>query len=140
MQPEPAKILIVDDNLQVARILQKSLIREGYDVEMATNGSRGVQKAEDFHPDLIIMDLMMPVMTGLEAAEHLRSHHNTKDIDIIFLTATQQKSERAFAERIGIEKYLSKPFSVREVVTAVKDTLDGKKRVRPPEIDSSESL
>ncbi|SDU08148.1 two-component system, cell cycle response regulator/twitching motility two-component system response regulator PilH [Verrucomicrobium sp. GAS474] len=104
------KILSVDDSKMVHMVVAKAL--KNYDVEhiSAMNGEEGVAKASSEKPDLILMDITMPVMTGLEAVTKLKADPATAGIPIVMLTAESATDSQTFAFEQGVEKYLTKPF------------------------------
>lgn len=105
------KILIADDEPSIAMAIKSTLIAEGHSVETAENGRECVQKALKFRPDVIILDIMMPVMDGPTAAQELKNQPQTADIPIIFLTALVKKSEERKSESfVGDTVFLAKPF------------------------------
>lgn len=115
-----AKILIVDDEERIRRLLRMYLEREAYTIEEADNGEDALQKATDFDFDLIILDLMMPGMDGIEVCRRLRERKATP---IMMLTAKGEEANRVQGFEVGTDDYIVKPFSPREVVLRVKALL-----------------
>ncbi len=114
------KILIIDDQPQISRILSDVLIKSGFRVEIASNGAIGVDKTKEFKPDLIFMDVMMPVRNGYEATKEIREISQFKSTPIIFLTAKGQSSDREEAMAAGATEFLEKPFSPNKILEIAK--------------------
>ncbi len=124
-------ILIVDDEQDLVATLEFNLQREGYTVASAFNGTDALARAEqDPKPDLILLDLMLPDLMGTEVCRRLRSNPATKDTPIIMLTARGEEIDRVVGFEVGADDYVTKPFSVREVVLRVSAIL---RRTDPPE-------
>ena len=117
------KILIVDDQPHIVRILNDTLKKVGYETDFAVNGEIGVQKASDFRPDLIFMDIMMPVKTGFEATREIRENPELEKVPIVFLTAKGQQADREQARELGATDFVTKPFSPRAIITLVEGIL-----------------
>lgn len=114
------KILVVEDevtNQEVAEIILKN---QGYDVIIANNGQEGIEKAVEEHPDLIIMDILMPVLDGLTATRQLKADPRTKDIPIITVTAKASSSDKSAAQAAGSEGFLAKPYRNRALAEIVR--------------------
>ena len=118
MTPQP--ILIVDDEPQLRAIARKTLTVEGYAVVEAANGVEGVRAWEQHAPHLIILDILMPEMDGLQALDHIRQRGDTP---VVMLTRQTDEANRVRAFELGADDYLSKPFSNRELVLRVKAVL-----------------
>ena len=116
-----AKILLIEDDASLLYGLQKNLQFEGYDVLVASDGEKGLQLAVDSKPDLIILDIMLPTMNGYEICETLRKHRI--DIPVIFLSAKSTESDKISGLELGGDDYMTKPFSVRELLARVKSVL-----------------
>lgn len=114
------KILVVDDEPQIVEVLEKYLIDEGFAVRTAFDGARAVELQEAELPDLIVLDLKMPVMQGFEAFRQIRSR---SDVPIIMLTSRGEEVDRVVGLELGADDYIAKPFSPREVVARVKAVL-----------------
>src|SRR5947207_9617253 len=117
--PQP-RILIVDDDETVAEILGRYLVREGYEVESAGDGRLALERAQAQPPDLILLDLMLPGMHGLDVCRRVRRFAG---LPIIMLTALGEENERVFGLRLGADDYVVKPFSPREVAARVSSVL-----------------
>jgi DNA-binding response OmpR family regulator len=113
----PKKILIVDDEPQIVEICRDYLNAAGYDTVTANNGIQGVTLAHREKPDLIVLDLMMPEMNGLEVCQTIRRDNN---VPIIMLTARVEEVDKLIGLELGTDDYMTKPFSPRELVARVR--------------------
>lgn len=120
------KILIIEDETNIAQVLRLYLDQAGYDVLTAADGVAGLELHAREHPDLIILDLMLPTLDGMEVCRRIRAWANTP---ILMLTARQGEEDRIAGLDLGADDYLVKPFSPREVVSRVKAIL---RRATPP--------
>ena len=116
----PKKILVVDDEKPISDIIKFNLIKEGFDVETAYDGEEAVEKVEEYNPDLLILDLMLPKKDGLEVAREVRQTH---DMPIIMVTAKGGEIDKVLGLEMGADDYVTKPFSNRELVARVKANL-----------------
>ena len=114
------KVLVVDDEERIRRLIRMYIEREGFIVEEAENGTEALQLALDHHYDVILLDIMMPEMDGVEVCQELRKE---KDTPVIMLTAKGEEANRVQGFEIGADDYIVKPFSPREVVLRVKALL-----------------
>jgi DNA-binding response OmpR family regulator len=115
------KILVVDDELHIATAVQFLLDQEGFTTTTASNGAEAVEKAKAFTPDLIVMDVMMPIMDGFEAAMEIRKDESMSDMKIIFLTAKTTEQDKLQGYRSGADWYLTKPFDNEDLIERVRD-------------------
>jgi len=118
------KILVVDDEVSLQETVAYSLKKEGYTVEIAGDGNKGLELARTSKPDLIILDVMLPGMDGFEVCRTLRHETN---IPVLMLTARDDEIDRVVGLEVGADDYLAKPFSMRELIARVKALL---RRVR----------
>jgi DNA-binding response OmpR family regulator len=118
------KILVVDDEVSLQETVAYSLKKEGYIVEIAGDGNKGLELARSSKPDLVILDIMLPGMDGFEVCRTLRHETN---IPILMLTARDDEIDRVVGLEVGADDYLAKPFSMRELIARVKALL---RRVR----------
>lgn len=125
-----ATILIVEDELSIRKVASAYLEQAGYQVLTAENGPDGLALAHEHHPDLVILDLMLPGMDGMEVAARLRDN---SDLFIIMLTARSEEIDRIAGLRIGADDYLTKPFSPRELVARVEAILRRRRAATTPE-------
>ncbi len=114
------RILVVDDEPAVTDLLAYNLRRNGYVVLTAADGLSAVQLAQETHPDLVLLDLMIPEMDGLEVCRELRK---TGDVPIIMVTARGEEVDRVVGLELGADDYVAKPFSVRELLARIKAVL-----------------
>jgi len=112
------KILIIEDEEDLVKGLKLNLVDEGYEVDYALNGKEGLEKALKENPDLILLDIMLPGMNGLEICKELRQ--KKMDIPILMLTAKGEEIDKVIGLEIGADDYISKPFSIRELLARVK--------------------
>jgi DNA-binding response OmpR family regulator len=117
MQP---RILVADDDPIILRLLEVNLGLEGFSVETALRGEDAMVRARETHPDLIILDVMMPGMTGHDVAGRLKDDPATADIPIVFLSARTQEEDRARGRELGVAAYITKPFDPGELVDIVR--------------------
>src|SRR5512135_479722 len=109
------KILVIDDEADIREIVRTYLIDDGFDVIEAANGQDGILIAQKEHPDLILLDIMMPGINGFEVAKHLKDDPNTSDIPIVILSILGQDSHY----RQGILDYVAKPFKQEDLIATV---------------------
>ena len=114
------KILVVDDELTLLNTVRAYLEQEGYAVQTATNGRSALHLYRDFKPDLIVLDIMLPEIHGLEVLRQLRQ---TSDVYIIMLTAKTDETDKIIGLGMGADDYVTKPFSPRELVARIKAAL-----------------
>jgi CheY-like chemotaxis protein len=114
------KILLVEDNPATIDVIQKELEFLGYESVVAQDGKEGVEKAASYLPDLIIMDISLPKMDGLEAASLIRKNPNTRPIPILAATARALPGDKEKCLQAGCDDYIAKPFTHRELGAAIK--------------------
>ena len=115
-----ANILLVDDEATILRSVGAYLEREGYTVRTAANGRAALKEAATFHPDLVVLDIMLPELDGLEVLRQLRQ---SSDVYVIMLTAKADETDKIVGLSMGADDYVTKPFSPRELVARVKAAL-----------------
>ena len=123
MSNESIKILLVDDEPDILEILSYNLSSEGYSISMASNGVEAVKKAKKFLPHLIIMDVMMPEMDGIEACEKIRILPELRDTIITFLTARGEDYSQVAGFEAGADDYITKPIKPKVLVSKIKSLL-----------------
>ena len=135
MKPTPSKrILIIEDEPDVIDLLTLPLRKSGeFTVSTATDGASGVRKAREESPALIILDLMLPKMPGLEVCKILKSDPATRDIPIIMLTAKAEEIDRIVGLEFGADDYVTKPFSPREIILRIKAIIRRRTEESPEE-------
>ena len=126
------RILVVEDESKIARFLELELKHEGYEVEIAYDGRSGLEKAQKGDIDLIILDLMLPLMSGIEVCRRIRKF---SDIPIIMLTAKDDISDKVTGLDSGADDYVTKPFAIEELLARIRVAL---KRKANAEKDSSD--
>ena len=135
------KILIIEDETDVADLLTLNLRKAGYRISTAADGAGGLQKARDDKPDLIILDLMLPKMSGLEVCKILKGDTATAQLPVLMLTARAEEIDRIVGLEFGADDYVTKPFSPREIVLRIRailrrgETVDESLRAGPISID-----
>ncbi|HEY9898543.1 MAG TPA: response regulator [Pantanalinema sp.] len=122
------RILVVDDDPNSRKIVELMLMSHGYSLLFAENGLHAVEVALHERPDLILMDMLMPIMNGHEATRRIKEHPNGSEIPVVALTALAFESDRREALQAGCNGYLSKPFNRRELVETVKTFLPDPQR------------
>lgn len=120
------RILVVDDNQDNIDLITDILDTMGYDIKSAMDGPTALDIASEVHPDLIVLDVNMPGMSGFEVVEHLKHDEHTQSIPVIMLTALSDVENRVHAMTLGAEDYLTKPFSPRELIARVERRLRSK--------------
>ena len=113
-------MLVVDDEEIVRDVLVRYLDREGFRVETAADGEAAVERASEFGPDVVVLDLMLPKLDGLEVFRRIR---RTSDVPVLMLTAKREEVDRVVGLELGADDYISKPFSPREVVARIRAVL-----------------
>ena len=116
-----SKILIVEDNEMNRDMLSRRLERKGFEVVMAEDGAKGVDMSKSEEPDLILMDLSLPVMDGWEATSTIKADDSTKSIPIIVLTAHAMAGDREKALEAGADEYDTKPIDFKRLLGKIKD-------------------
>jgi len=119
MESKAKKILIADDEPDILEIISYNLSKEGYEIVTAKDGQEAIDLAKQVQPDLIILDIMMPKKTGIEACAYLRSQSSFNDTLIIFLTALNDESSQIKGLEMGADDYISKPISPKVLVSRV---------------------
>ncbi len=113
------KILAVDDDADILELLQYNLQKEGYDVKTANNGKKAVEVAKEFHPDLILMDIMMPGLDGVEACRQIREVPELAETFVLFLTARSEEYSEIAAFEVGADDYIMKPIKPRALSSRI---------------------
>lgn len=118
-----ARILVIEDEEDILALIQYNLIKAGYRVECVTSGEEGVAKATALHPDLVILDLMLPGINGFEVCRRLRAEPGTADLPVIMLTAKGEDADIVSGLEIGADDYLTKPFSPQVLKARIQAVL-----------------
>lgn len=127
------RILVLDDEPDVTELLQYKLEQEGYRVEVLNDPLSFVASVREFEPDLMILDIMMPELNGLQLCRIARADPSMKNIPIIFLTAKEEAEDRVVGLETGADDYVSKPFNAKELLLRVANILNRKVHVEEPE-------
>ena len=129
------KILIVEDEKDIVKMLEYNLKKEGFRTLSANNGEDGLDMARKEHPDLILLDLMLPEMDGLEVCKAVKNDTKTAAIPIIILTAKAQETDKIVGLELGADDYVTKPFSPKELIARIKAVLRRvKEKEKLPEV------
>lgn len=128
-----SKILVIEDEIKIQQIIHAYLVKEGFEVLTASDGVQGLESFKTGHPDLIILDLMLPFIPGEQILTTVRQ---ASDIPVIILSAKKAEEERIFGLNIGADDYLIKPFSPRELVARVNAHLRRMKTAPTPAVSS----
>ncbi len=122
--PQPvtprSRVLVIEDERGLTEVLAYNLQREGYETIIAHDGQEGLRKAQTLLPDLILLDLMLPVMNGLEVCRELKAGERTRDIPILMLTAKAEETDQVVGFSLGADDYVIKPFGVKALMARIK--------------------
>jgi two-component system alkaline phosphatase synthesis response regulator PhoP len=113
------KVLVIDDDADILELLIYNLEKEGYEVKSAANGLEGIETAKQFMPDLILMDIMMPIMDGIEAGKVIKNTEKLKHIHLLYLTARAEEYSEVAAFEVGADDYLTKPIKPRALLSRI---------------------
>jgi two-component system response regulator VicR len=136
------KVLIIEDERSISDIIKFNLIKEGFDIETAYDGETGLSKALEWKPDLILLDIMLPVMDGFQVCKKVRE---VSGVPILMLTAKEEEVDKVLGLELGADDYITKPFGMRELIARIKanmrrmDPDNGLKAV-PPQIQTFGNL
>ena len=117
------RILLVDDDFNLLQLLSEALKEAGYDVQTARTGEAGLELAQTFNPDVIVLDLILPKINGFNVCSKLRSHHATAKTPIIMMTTLSGRFPRLEGMVSGCNEYIAKPFEVRELLSCIENLL-----------------
>ncbi|WP_298836839.1 response regulator transcription factor [uncultured Roseobacter sp.] len=116
-------VLLVEDETNIIEAIRFLLSREGWQVDTHSNGTDAAEVIRNMKPDIVILDVMLPGKSGFDILEELRAHEQTADLPVLMLTARGQSRDREMAEKAGVSRFMTKPFSNTEVLNAVRDML-----------------
>ena len=136
------RVVIIEDERDVARLLEFNLRGAGFEVHAAETGAEGITLVQNQHPDVVVLDLMLPDTSGYEVCKALRADSRSAEVGVLMLTAKGEAEDRILGLEVGADDYVVKPFVVREVVlrvTALANRL-AERRARPAASDSSSVL
>jgi DNA-binding response OmpR family regulator len=117
------KILLIEDDRDIVEMVEYNLQEEGYETIAALDGQKGIEKAQTEKPDLIILDIMLPVIDGFEVCKILKSDNRTMNIPVIILSAKSQETDKVVGLELGADDYVTKPFSPRELIARIRAIL-----------------
>ena len=117
------RVLVVEDDKDLAELLAYNLKKEGYEVFVCLKGAEAIKLIESENPDLVLLDVMLPDFDGFRIAEYIRNSEEFKDIPIVFITAKDMEQDKLRGFNLGADDYITKPFSVKELVARVKAVL-----------------
>jgi two-component system, OmpR family, alkaline phosphatase synthesis response regulator PhoP len=118
-----SKILVADDNVQNCELIDAYLSEEGYEMSVAYDGQQTIKRVEELQPDLVLLDIMMPKLSGYEVCQWIKSNPRTKDIPVLMVTALNEQGDIEKAVRAGCDDFLTKPVNSLELKTRVKSLL-----------------
>jgi len=119
MSETTRKVLIVDDEPNIVTALEFLLKRSGYDVRLAANGAEALEQVETYRPDVVLMDVMMPIKSGFEVCQRMRERPDLAQIKIVMLSAKGSEAEVSKGLSLGADLYITKPFSTQELVSTI---------------------
>src|SRR5688572_4102990 len=114
------RILIIEDERDLTAVLAYNLQREGYESVVVHDGQEGLRKAQTLLPDLVILDVMLPTLSGLDVCRELKGGERTRGIPIVMLTAKAEETDQIVGFSLGADDYVTKPFSVKVLLQRVK--------------------
>jgi two-component system alkaline phosphatase synthesis response regulator PhoP len=125
------RVLIADDNPQGVELLEAYLTGTGYETQVACDGEETLRKVQDWHPDLILLDIMMPKISGFEVCKRLKADPKTASIVVLMVTALDQHSDIDRAVEAGTDDFMTKPINKAELLVRVKAALKSRQQTRP---------
>jgi len=134
----PATVLVVDDDPVILKLLEVNFEMEGFQVVRAGDGAEGLERAREVLPDIVVLDVMTPRMTGYEVAKALREDDGTAHIPIIFVTARAQSSDVERGIELGVDDYVTKPFDPLDLIARVNSLLGDRHESDPAPADDPE--
>ncbi|MEL6364706.1 MAG: phosphate regulon transcriptional regulator PhoB [Pseudomonadota bacterium] len=127
-------ILVVEDETAISTLLEYNLAKDGYEVRVVADGEEGLLRIEEDGPDLVVLDWMLPKISGIEVCRRIRSKPETRNVPVIMLTARSEEADRVRGLDTGADDYLTKPFSMSELSARIKAVL---RRIRPALLDEA---
>ena len=115
------RVLVIEDEPNISAALSFILSRDGWHVDVSADGQSAIGAMRDDPPDLLILDLMLPGISGFDVLRSVRAAEGTRDLPVLMLTAKGQVADRAEAERLGVSRFMTKPFSNADVIAAVHE-------------------
>ena len=135
-----AKILVVDDEMYIVELVKFNLEKDGFRVIVAHDGMTAIRMVEEENPDLVILDIMLPIMDGMEVCRVLRQTNRYRNLPIIMLTAKCEEVDTVLGLEMGADDYIKKPFSPREMVARVKARLRARKLLQAEDATGEKAL
>src|SRR5207245_10749842 len=129
---QQGRVLVVEDERDVADLIRYNLTKEGYDVVVAPTGSDALKQAREVHPDLVLLDIMVPQLNGWEVCRRLKQDADTKNIPVIMVTGRVEEGDKALGFELGADDYVTKPFSPRELLARISAVA---RRARPADAE-----
>jgi two-component system, OmpR family, alkaline phosphatase synthesis response regulator PhoP len=120
---EKKTVLVIDDDLDMSELICAVLKEAGYNAAAALDGKEGLEKAKEIAPDLVLLDIMLPKMDGIEVCRNLANDTNTKSIPVIMVTVKQELSSKLASYIAGARRYITKPFGIEDLLGEVEKTL-----------------
>jgi len=117
------RVLVIDDEEDIRNLLQTILTGNGFEVFTAKSGEEGLIKVDEVHPDLVVLDVVLPGLSGYEVCRLLKHKSSTRGIKVLFVTALGREVDRRYAFEAGCDGYITKPFTVAELLTVVDEVL-----------------
>jgi DNA-binding response OmpR family regulator len=117
------RVFVIEDEEDISGLIRYNLEKDGYQVGLASSGEEGISKLKPFKPDLVMLDLMLPGMQGLDVLRHLKGDAATKNVPVIIVSAKTSETDRVLGLEMGADDYIMKPFSVKELASRVKAVL-----------------
>src|SRR5512132_2434199 len=114
------RVLVVEDERDVAELLRYNLAKDGYDVVLAATGSDAVKQAHEVHPDVVLLDIMVPQLNGWEICRRLKQDAETRAIPVIMVTGRVEEGDKVLGFEVGADDYVTKPFSPRELLARIR--------------------
>lgn len=118
------KVLIVDDEPNIVISLEFLMKKDGYDLRVAMDGNQALEELENFRPDLVLLDVMLPYKSGFEICQQIKEHPEWQKIKVLLLTAKGREADITKGMALGADAYITKPFSTKELVAKVRDILE----------------
>ena len=134
------KVLIVDDEEHIRELIKFNLKKEGYDIEVAVNGTEALNIIREIKFDLILLDLMLPEIDGLEVCKEIRRNEETSDIPVMMITAKGEEFDKVLCLELGADDYMTKPFSPSELVARVKAHMDRYNRLIGSTVQKNDTI
>lgn len=119
------QVLVIEDEPNIAEAISFILSRDGWSVSTHASGTTAVQAVHDVKPDVLILDVMLPGKSGYDILQDLRSSDVTRALPVLMLTAKGQKTDRELAERLGVNRFMTKPFSNSEMLSSLRELVGG---------------